>query len=353
MLLRKGLQPNENKAIDMWDRWHRREHTDGRHLLRRGQDVWWQSSDDVKELHDRHTLNTMMLSNPLVILAVGTPAQKWIAQKARSIHSLMVGEVRGQIHLNSGEVERLVVGCPHPETMFFPHSAFYGRLMDAAINFAIGISGLNDNRILENYFTCKGIDKESPTGQWHLRGHESRVVLMARMRNFEKETGEQLHMSQISVAVTQAYAVKMSINHTAIDLQRTLKPGQTLCIAILETYTDASHRVMEARNWSNLTKAADTQAPMGWRSLKKAAAKSMAAADAARSKRNEPPKIRKPLTCLVCSTSFMSRQGLWEHEKKTHGNAVFECSQPNFSKALKSRSGRSKHLKKKHLELEL
>lgn len=350
MLLRKGLVASPGD-VDFWDRWSRRERTDTRHLLPRNKDIWWNEADEVKQLHYDLASQSLALSNPLVVLAVGSPAQRWMCEFAKYSESLLIEDVRISVHFEEDCVKRVVVGCPHPETMFFSHSPMYGAMMDNAINLAVGLAGISTLPILEDYFSLKGQDMERRR-KWDFRSErilpsrESRVITMARLRSFEKTHQVTLDMSHIPEAITQVYAYDMEVEHSITGLQATLKPGQSLCSAILLRYTARSHEIMGARQWPNLKKATVTQAATGWTSLKKAAENRMAKADDRRLRKGEKTKQRTQSICTVCSKAFLSRQGLWEHKKKVHDGLTFTC---HFcSGTWSSRSGLAKHINKKH-----
>lgn len=349
MLLRKGLDPNQG-GIDYWDRWHRRESTEQRHLLKRGQDVWWEAPSTVKALHEQHAHDSLVYSKPLVILAVGSSAQAWMSQASQELHGVVVDTVRIQIHTHGGMIQRLVVGCPHPETMFFPQASLYGKLMDDAINFAVGLAGLSGLPMLKHYFSGKARDMEErksislSTGI--LRGRESRVIAVAGLRRFEVQTGATLGMEQIPELITWVYAREMNVEHSVAGLESTLKPGETLCASILRVYAAKSHEVMKAKDWSNLKKALEVQEAGNWRSLRDAAMSRMAAADERKSSGEQVPTVsRAEHRCEKCPDIFKSRQGLWEHRKKVHEGHLFKCPFQGCEKTLKSRSGMSKHVK--------
>ena len=40
--------------------------------------------------------------------------------------------------------------------MFYAHAPIYGKIMDAAINFAVALAGLDMLQIRVEYFTCRG-----------------------------------------------------------------------------------------------------------------------------------------------------------------------------------------------------
>ncbi|KAF3107652.1 hypothetical protein TWF102_007033 [Orbilia oligospora] len=277
ILPRKGLLPGTH-GINMWDRWHQRESTALRRFLERDQDLWRGAPENVQALHRQFAVDSLILSNPKVVLAVGAAAQKWIHEQETNIKSFLVKGARVGIHIDDHDsmpIKRIVIGCPHPETMFFPKANLYGKLMDEAINFAVGLAGLTALPIPKDYFTIKGENmelrrryNESP---WTLTGQESRVILIARMRNFEKETTSAIQFRDISDLILGAYAIKKGIKCTEEEIQSTLEPGQTLCGAILRSYASANHKIMEERGWPNLKGGTRVQAAGGWKSLKKAA----------------------------------------------------------------------------------
>ena len=350
MLLRKGLVALPGD-VDFWDRWSRRERTDTRHLLPRNKDIWWNEADEVKRLHYNLAAQSLALSNPLIVLAVGSPAQRWMCGFSENSESLLIEDVRVSVHFEDDSVKRVVIGCPHPETMFFSHSSMYGVIMDNAINLATGLAGIPTLPILEDYFSLKGQDMDQRrkwdfTSERVLPSRESRVITMARLRSFEKAHQVTLDMSHIPEAITQVYAYDMEVEHSITGLQTTLNPGQTLCSAILLRYTARSHEIMEARQWPNLKNGTAIQAAKGWTSLKKAAEKRMAKADGLRLRKGEGIKARTQSICTVCSQVFLSRQGLWEHKKKVHDSLQFTCS--HCLGTWSSRSGLAKHIKKKH-----
>ena len=368
MLLKKGLKPKDEK-IDYWDRWHRRENTESRHLLRKGQDIWWNAPTCVKSLHNQHAVNTLALSNPIVILAVGTPAQKWMnvfsgAQVhavmidgiRTQVHAVMIDGIRTQIHIKGGQVERLVVGCPHPETMFFPQAILYGKLMDSAINFAVGLAELSVDLSM-NYFAEKGAEMEQrrrmKSSLAILPYRESRVVTVARLRRFEIDNGVNLDATQIPEHIIWVHARSIGVENSVAGLQSTLKPGQTLCAAILQRYAEKSHLVMKAKNWPNLKKATKSQEDKNWQSLRKAASNRMAAAQALRTGGGETTTRPSIHVCQECQATYKSRQGLWEHKRKDHEGHRFVCPYEACGKSLKSRSGMSKHVQKQHHSKEI
>lgn len=111
-------------------------------MLPRGTVVWCEASEEVKRLHHEHTRNSLVLSNLLKLLAVGRIAQNWISKEAEKKISLSLNDVHVHVHLEKNTVQRLVVDCPHPETMYYPQAPLYGKIMDTAINFAVALAGL-------------------------------------------------------------------------------------------------------------------------------------------------------------------------------------------------------------------
>ena len=107
ILLEKGLSPCSD-LVDMWDIWHRRQRTDERKALPRDKEVWWEAASEVKQFHDEYTRNSLCLSNPIVVLAVGRIAQRWITQEAQERVSLSLDNVHIHVHLRNNIVQRLV-----------------------------------------------------------------------------------------------------------------------------------------------------------------------------------------------------------------------------------------------------
>ncbi|KAF3182664.1 hypothetical protein TWF788_005978 [Orbilia oligospora] len=184
----------------MWDRWHRRESNALQRFLERDQDLWRGVSENLQALHRQFAVDSFILSNPKVVLATGAAAPKWIHEQGPNIKSFLVKEIRVKIHVDSHgcmPIKRIYIGCPHSKKMFFPKANLYGKLMDEEINFAVGLAGLTALPILKDYFTIKGENMElrrhSTESPWTLKGQKSRLVLIARMRNFEKETTSVTH----------------------------------------------------------------------------------------------------------------------------------------------------------------
>ena len=340
MLLEKGLNTSDG-LIDMWDIWHRRLWTDNRRNLPRGKEIWWEASSEVKNLHDAHARKSLLLSNPLILLAVGRSAQGWIARQAQEKRSLTIDNVNVHIYFRNNVVERLVVDCPHPENMFYVHAPLYGRLMDAAINFAVALAGLNVLQIRLDYFSLKAEHMEqarlSNEGQWHLSGEQSRVVTVARMRRFEKEHNTTIKFEEIPELITWCYAKRLSINHTSSVLQKSLNQNQTLCEAILKSYASASHAVMERQQWPNLKKALRIQEAGGWQFIRRLSERRIALV--------QDLSSRIHISCPKCPARFWSRQGRYEHLRVVHGGFRYTCDKNNCWKTYRSNSGFAKHIR--------
>lgn len=221
MLLEKGLNSFDG-YIDMWDIWHRRQLTEDRRMLPRGTVVWCEASEEVKRLHHEHTRNSLVLSNPLVLLTVGRIVQNWISKEAEKKISLSLNDVHAHVHLEENTVQRLVVDCPHPETMYYPQAPLYGKIMDTAINFAVALAGLDMLYVKPDHFASIGIKREQSRKvdkNWGtLQGQESKVLKMVRMRKFEKDHNAVISFSEIPELITRAFARKLGIPNTETAL---------------------------------------------------------------------------------------------------------------------------------------
>ena len=50
----------------------------------------------------------------------------------------------------------MAVDCPQPETIFTKDGHLYAKLTELAIHFAVGLAGLSDIPLINNYFFSKG-----------------------------------------------------------------------------------------------------------------------------------------------------------------------------------------------------
>lgn len=266
-----------------------------------------------------------------MLLAVGRIAQNWISKEAEKKISLSLNDVHVHVHLEENTVQRLVVDCPHPETMYYPQAPLYGKIMDTAINFAVALAGLDMLYVKPDHFTSIGIIREQSRKvdkNWGtLQGQESKVLKMVRMRKFEKNHNTIISFSEIPELITRAFARKLGIPNTETALCNSLIQGQTLCEAILKSYTSASHSIQESIGWPNLKEASQIQEAGGWKSLRKAAKKRMAMSDRGINGRTQ-------FACPECT-----------HIKRDHESFRYTCKAPNCGKEYKSSSGFSKHKK--------
>jgi uncharacterized C2H2 Zn-finger protein len=150
---------------------------------------------------------------------------------------------------------------------------------------------------------------------------------MVRMRKFEKDHNTIISFSETPELITRAFARKLGIPNTETALCNSLIQGQTLCEAILKSYTSVSHSIQESIGWPNLKEASQIQEAGGWKSLRKVAKKRMAMSDRGINGRTQ-------FACPECTEVFWSQQGRWAHIKRDHEGFRYTCKAPNYEYPL-------------------
>lgn len=247
----------------------------------------------------------------------------------------------------------MAVACPHPETVFHDEPQKFGLLVDAAIELAVALAGLEGLEIDHSYFQSKASAMQPNVRRtetmWSLGPRDSRVMLICRMRNWEKANDELIRYEKIPIEMIEAYAEKIGISDTSKEsIMSSLQIGKGLVGAILASYTEASHHACSKRGFDNLIKANEVQKSFGYRASLKARDNRIAKADARNIARGISPLKRKPLVCLICSRNLLSRQGLFEHIRVEHQSFRYRCEIRGCGKEFKGRSGLRDHKRKKH-----
>ena len=252
----------------------------------------------------------------------------------------------------------LAVGCPHPETVFYDESAKYGLLIDAAIELAVSLAGFRDLKVDNTYFQRKASlvqpkIKRTET-MWSLGPSDSRVMMICRLRKWEKENNQLIRYEQIPIAIIESYAEKIGIFDNLEQSEVELLQGRIGFVeAILASYTEASHHICSEKGFENLVKANEAQKISGYQASIKARDNRIAEADARNIARGRAPLKRKSFVCSACSRILLSRQGLHEHMRIEHQGFRYRCKVVGCEKKFRSSSGMRDHKKKKHRNLYL
>jgi len=101
----------------------------------------------------------------------------------------------------------LAVASPHPETVFYDESGKYGILIDAAIELALFLARFRDLKVDNNYFQRNASVMQPKIKcmetMWSLSPSDSRVMLICRMRRWEKENNQLIRYEQIPTAIME------------------------------------------------------------------------------------------------------------------------------------------------------
>lgn len=95
---------------------------------------------------------------------------------------------------------------------------------------------------------------------WSLGPCASRVMLICRMRDWEKANDRLIPYEQIPTAMIQAYADKIGIfDHFEESRMKLLQGKKGLVEATLASYTGGNQRICSERGLDNLIKANEAQ----------------------------------------------------------------------------------------------
>lgn len=245
------------------------------------------------------------------------------------------------------------VACPHLETVFHDETHRYGLLLNAAIEIAVALAGCEAIKVDNSYFRRKASEMQPTTRRintmWSLGPRDSRVMLICRMRNWEKMNERLISLEEIPRPIVQAYAEKLGIyDHFEDSMTALLQGRRGLVEAILASYTQSSQNICAKGKFNNLVKANEAQKAGGYQASLKARNNRMAEADARKIALGLNPIQRKALACPTCSRCLLSRQGLHEHIRVEHEGFRYCCTVTGCGKEFKGRSGLRDYWKQKH-----
>jgi hypothetical protein len=284
MLIKAGLDTGRDD-IDQWELWHRRESTRDR---KRHKIPWQSTSPAGIKVQAEFAQRCLTLSNPKIVLLLGIHVEEAFLQMvsaALTVSTVNAGGLSLYLIWKEMALVLMAVACPHPETVFHDESQKFGLLIDAAIELAVTLAGLEDLEIDHSYFQGKASAMQPNIRRtetmWSLGPRDSRVMLICRMRNWEKANDELICYEKIPIEMIEAYAEKIGIFDTSEKSIISLLRGEKgLVEAILASYTEASHHACSERGFDNLIKANEVQKSFGYRASLKARDNRIAEADA-------------------------------------------------------------------------
>ncbi len=187
---------------------------------------------------------------------------------------------------------------------------------------------------------------------WSLGPSDSRVMLICRMRRWDKENNQLIRYEQIPTAIMESYAEKIGIFDNLEQSKAELLQGRRGFVeAILVSYTETSQRICYEKGFENLVKANEVQKISGYRASIKARVNRIAEADARAVARGITPLKRKLFVFSTCSRILLSSKGQNEHMRVEHQGFRYRCKVVGCENKFRSSSGIRDHKKKKHSSL--